>query len=178
MYLLGSGMYLYKKQRLCVGIVSFLGEGGTNICGISYTTGFCTFIWKVAWSDTNLSGELKIPLEVEFCWNCKVWTKWKQWKVENSKSSQKKERTRVYGILQARVALTFGSESSSVEIPRSPQVGAPPPQILKNTKVTTTATTVTANTTKYQGHHISHMAIILSEQSTWEIAMGDMTKWA
>ena len=43
--------------------------------------------------------------------------------MENSKSSQKKERTRVYGILQAGVALTFSSESSSVEIPRSPQVG-------------------------------------------------------
>ena len=27
MYLLGSGMYLYKKQRLCVGIVSFGGRG-------------------------------------------------------------------------------------------------------------------------------------------------------
>ena len=162
MYLLGSGMNLYKKQRLCVGIVSFWGEGGVNICGISYTTGFCTFIWKVAWSDTNLSGELKIPLEVEFCWNCKVWTKWKQWKVENSKSSQKKERTRVYGILQAGVALTFGSESSSVEIPRSPQVGHRHRKYYKIPR----------------SPHIPYMAIILSEQSTWEIAMGDMTKWA
>ena len=32
MYLEGSGMYLYKKQRLCVGILSFWGEGGVNIC--------------------------------------------------------------------------------------------------------------------------------------------------
>ena len=161
MYLVGSGMYLYKKQRLCVGIVSFGGEGGVNICGISYTTGFCTFIWKVAWSDTNLSGELKIPLEVEFCWNCKVWTKWKQWKVENSKSSEKKEGTRVYGILQAGVALTFSSESSSVEIPRSPQVGHR-----------------TANTTKYQGHYTSHLWLFLSCLSSQEIPKGDMTKYA
>ena len=27
MYLRGSGMHLYKKQRLCVGIVSFGGRG-------------------------------------------------------------------------------------------------------------------------------------------------------
>ena len=32
MYLLGSGMYLHKKQHLCVGIVSFGGEGGVNVC--------------------------------------------------------------------------------------------------------------------------------------------------
>ena len=103
--------------------------------------------------------------------------------MENSKSSQKKERTRVYGILQAGVALTFSSESSSVEIPRSPQVGhrtanttkyqchhkfGTAPQILQNTKVTTSCAPHrkyykilkssqvghrTANTTKYLGHY-------------------------
>ena len=65
----------------------------------------------------------------------------------------------MYGILQAGVALTFSSESSSVEIPRSPQVGHRHRKYYKTPR----------------SPHIPFMAVfILSEHQ--EIAKGDMTK--
>ena len=107
------------------------------VCGILYTTGFCTFIWKFAWSDTNASGEFKISLLLL--------------KLQGVKNKNN-EKWRIVKAVRRR------REPECTEFYRPGLPWHLAQKVLQwKYQGHHKLGTATANTTRHQGHHISHI---------------------